>query len=391
MRAFGWLLQIWHRIEPVERLDWILETLGLRERVRQFVVAVFGGMIMFVAQRFRDAPIDWIILMALGAVGLIFYLLNQLSAWSSYQNNKKALYQLNPNARPTVAFFTPKRLFAYLATIALAAFAFNLHRGPSGIEWPWSGESSSPPAQTPPAQHNTSGIASSLDNFHVSFSFPHLASTEVEIELRFLNHEDNPISVENMGVIELFGNDKEPWLKLDECYDPNVFEATKNVFNSSPPADSRTQGSYIGKMLQFVIYANPTNVRLNGIESRFPLEIPPKRPIIAYVTFPVDVVEKNRPTVNFSAVCPSMKLFDTRGQESVSVCPGLIDMTFSKEEYSADSFRVANLIAAHEKHLSTIGPSPESGNVYKVWAQRAGRFQLTPKMGSNSCPLVSTN
>ena len=64
-------------------------------------------------------------------------------------------------------------------------------------------------------------------------------------------------------------------------------------------------------------------------------------------------------------------------------------MTFSKDEYRADSYRVASLIATHEKHLTTVGPSPESGYIYSVFAQRAGRFQLTPKIESNSCPLVA--
>jgi hypothetical protein len=227
------------------------------------------------------------------------------------------------------------------------------------------------------------------NNFYVSFSFPHLAGTEIEIELRFLNNEENPISVENIGAMELFGNDNEPSLKLDECHDPAIVDVTNNEVNSSPPPGSRTQGSYVAKALQFVIYANSINIKLNGTDTRFPLEISPRRPIIVNVKFPVDTQEKNRPMVNFFVVCPSVKVFDTRGQESVSVCPGLIEMTISKEKYSADSFRVARLIATHEKHLLTVGPSPETGNVYRVFAQRAGRFQLTPQIKSSSCPLIA--
>jgi hypothetical protein len=135
-----------------------------------------------------------------------------------------------------------------------------------------------------------------------------------------------------------------------------------------------------------VIYANPINIILNGKEAHFLLEIQPKQPTVVNVKFPVDSSEKHRPTVNFFIACPSVKLFDTRGQESVSVCPGLIEMTFSKEKYSPE---IANLIATHEKHLETDGPAPESGNVYRIFAKRAGKFQLTPKMESNSCPLVA--
>jgi hypothetical protein len=229
-------------------------------------------------------------------------------------------------------------------------------------------------------------------NFSVSFSFPRYAgrmSNDVEIDLRLLNHEESPISVENISVIELFGNDKHPYVKLDECYDQNIVEVIKNAVNNSPPEGSRSQGSYPSKALTFVTYTNPANMKLNGKDTSFPLEILPNRPIILTVTFPVDEVEKGNCTFNFFAICPTVKFFDTRGQESVSVCPGSIEMTFSTEKYSADAYRVANLIATHEKHLGTMGPSPVTGNVYRVFAQRAGRFQLTPQMASNSCPLVA--
>jgi len=245
-----------------------------------------------------------------------------------------------------------------------------------------------PPAPTPPSKAAKPTLG---DDFYVSFSFPHLVDTEVEIELKFLNHEENPISVENVGIIELFGNDKEPYLQLNECYDLNIVEVTKNELNSSPPSASRTQGASSTKPLEFVIYAHPLSMKLNGREASFPLEIPPKQPVILDMMFPVDASEKSKPTFNFFVVCPSIRFFDTRGQESVSVCPGIIDMTFSTEQYSADSYRVANLIATHEKHLGTMGPSPASSNRYRVFAQRAGRFQLTPKMESNSCPLFGSD
>jgi hypothetical protein len=319
MRFLAWVQQIWRWLEPVERLDWLLETVGLRERIRQLVVAILGGVVMLIVQRLRDAPIDWIVLMVVGSAGLIFYSLKQLSEWSAYQKNKKALYQLNPNARPTVAFFTPRRLFAYIATLAVAMFALNLHRGSSGIEWPWSG--GEPPHSVPSASGMPEATRIVRNNFYVSFSFPHLAGTEVEVELRLLSQQDNPVSVEDIGVIELFGNNKEPYLQLDECYDLNIVEIMKNEMNSSPTAGSRTKGSSVAKPLQFVIYANPLHIILNGRESNFPLEIPPNRPIIVNATFPVDQQEKNRPNVNFLVVCPSVKLFDTRGQESVSPVP----------------------------------------------------------------------
>jgi hypothetical protein len=230
-----------------------------------------------------------------------------------------------------------------------------------------------------------------VGNLSVSFSFPRFGGrmrNEVEIELRPLNHEESPISVENISVIELLGNDKHPYVKLDECYDPNIVEAITNAVNNSTPKDSRwSQGFYIGKSLTFITYTNPSNIKLNGKEVSFPLNIPPDLPIILNVTFPVDEIAKENQTFNFFAICPAIKLFDTRGQESVSVCPGSIEMTFSTQEYNADLF--ARLSAAHLTHPETGAPSPETGNRYRVVAQRTGRFQLTPQMASNSCPLVA--
>jgi hypothetical protein len=385
MRALGWLLQLWRRIEPVERLDWILETLGLRERVHQLVVAVFGGAIMFVVQSLRDAPIDWIALMVLGSAGLIFYLVNQLSAWSAYQNNRKALYQLNPSARPTIAFFTPRRLFACVMTLALAIFSLSLHRGPSGIEWPWSGETAPPPASMLPGQR-------ALDNFYVSFSFPHpagIAGNDVEIVLRFLNSEENPISVENISVLELFGNDKESYRRLDECYDPNMVDA-KIQNDAAFPDDTPTQGSSGTKTLEFVSYKKPITMTLNGTEAKFPLLIPPRMPIIVAVSFEVSPLEKRRGGFNFFVVCPTIKFFDTVGLESIAICPGLIDMSFSKEE-SRDYWNRLSRLSPSLDHIVTIGPSSSTEDRYRVLAKRAGRFQLAPKVGTNSCPLVTAD
>ena len=232
-----------------------------------------------------------------------------------------------------------------------------------------------------------------IGNFSVSFSFPRFAGrmrNEIEIELRPLNHEESPISVEKIGVIELLGNDKQPYVKLDEYYDPNIVEAITGAVNNSTPKDSRwSQGVYIGKSLTFITYTNPSNMKVNGKEANVPLEIKPNLPITLSVTFPVDEIAKENQTFNFFAICPAIKLFDTRGQESVAVCPGSIEMTFSTQEYSADDYRVARLIATHLKHLGTGAPSPTTGNMYRVVAQRAGRFQLTPQMASNSCPLVA--
>jgi len=89
-------------------------------------------------------------------------------------------------------------------------------------------------------------------------------------------------------------------------------------------------------------------------------------------------------------ICPTIKFFDTRGQESVAICPGLLDMIVTKEEYSADAYLFPRQIA-HRDHIMTIGPSPQFGDTYRVLAGRAGWFQLTPKMGANSCPLVSAD
>jgi hypothetical protein len=141
MRALGWLLQLWRWVEPAERLDWILETLGLRERIRQIIAASLGGIAMFTFQRLRDAPIDWTILMVLGSGGLIFYFLNQLSQWSDIRNTYNALRALNPNVQPTIKFFTWRRMSTYVVTALLALFTLSLHRGPFGIEWPWSAAS----------------------------------------------------------------------------------------------------------------------------------------------------------------------------------------------------------------------------------------------------------
>lgn len=77
MRWLGWLLQLWHRLEPAERLDWILDTLGLRERIHQLVIAIVLGIAMLIYQYFENTPIEWKFIMALGSVGLSFFLLNQ--------------------------------------------------------------------------------------------------------------------------------------------------------------------------------------------------------------------------------------------------------------------------------------------------------------------------
>jgi len=138
MRTLGWLLlQLWRWVEPAERLDWILETLGLRARIHQIIAASLGGIAMFIFQRLRDAPIDWIIIMVLGSCGLIFYLLNQLTHWADIRSAHNTLRALNPNAQPTVKFFTWRRVSTYIVTAFLALFTLSLHRGPSGIEWPW--------------------------------------------------------------------------------------------------------------------------------------------------------------------------------------------------------------------------------------------------------------
>jgi hypothetical protein len=397
MRALAWLLELWHRIEPAERLDWILETLGLRERVHQIIVAVLSGIVMLVFQRLKDAPLDWTILMVLGSAGLTIYFLNQLSQWSNIRHTYNTLRALNPNARPTIRFFTGRRISTYIISTCVIIFTLSLHRGPSGIEWPWFAEKaepsspppSSPSVSAPPPSKSESALG---NDFYVSFSFPRPAirtESGFEMELRFLNHEENPVTIENISVMELFGYDKEPYRQLDDCYDPTILQMKQSeVSVNSSPNSNRSQGSFTTKTLNFVSYATPIDIRLNGKEASFPLTIPSKQPIIVNASFAVDPVEKNIPTFNFLAVCPSIKLFDTRGQESVSVCPGTIEMTFAKEEYIADSARVARLIAKYEKHLWTSGPPPGS-DMYRVLAQRTGWFQLTPQTGANSCPLVA--
>jgi hypothetical protein len=153
MRALSWLLRLWYRIEPAEHIDWILETLGLRERVRQIIAAGLGGVVMLIFQRLRDSPADWTALMVLGSAGLIFYVLNQLSQWSNNRNTYNTLRGLNPNAQPTITFFTRKRILAYSVTTFFAIFALTLHRSPSGIDWPWTREA--PTLQAPPQASET--------------------------------------------------------------------------------------------------------------------------------------------------------------------------------------------------------------------------------------------
>jgi hypothetical protein len=126
-----------------------LETLGLRERVHQIIAAGLGSIIMLIFQKLRDAPIDWTILMVLGVGGVIFYFLNQLNQWSNIRSAYSTLRALNPNAPPTIKFFTGKRISAYIITALLAILALSLHRGPSGIEWPWAREASLPSRPSP--------------------------------------------------------------------------------------------------------------------------------------------------------------------------------------------------------------------------------------------------
>lgn len=208
----------------------------------------------------------------------------------------------------------------------------------------------------------------------------------------FLNREENGVAIESLGMVELYGTDKEQYRQLDLCYDQNVVEIKRtesedSLFNTPRLA----QGSFSSRPIGFVNYGRPINLTLDGKEVSLPLEIPPQKPIIVTARFPVDSVAKNTHPSNFFVLCPSIKLFDTRGQESISMCPGLIEMTFSKEEYSADSYRVAGLIAQRYHHLGTMGPYPEGGNVYRVFATtRAAQFQLTPKVEGNTCPESGT-
>ena len=145
----------------------------------------------------------------------------------------------------------------------------------------------------------------------------------------------------------------------------------------------------VTKTLGFVTYTVPTHMKINGKDASFPVDIAPNRPIIVDAIFPIDAIEKSTKGLNFSAICPSLKLFDTRGQTSVSVCPGAIEMSFTKEEYSANSYNVAILIATHERHLGTGGLTPMNGNLYTATAQRAGIFQLTPETVPGSCTLIA--
>jgi hypothetical protein len=246
-----------------------------------------------------------------------------------------------------------------------------------------------------PAASSLQPASHSLENnFYASFSFiPPLGVTaeNINMKLRFLNREENGVLIENIGAIELFGRDTEPYRQLDLCYDPNVFEIIRTESDSDSNGPTRSsQGGFATRPLQFVTYAQPTNITLDGKAAGFPLEIPPNMPIVIDVTFPLDPTEKKRPGFNFFVVCPSIKLFDTRRQESVSLCPGLIEMVFSKEEYSAESYRVARLIP-RENHLGTMGPFPPTGDVYRVFAHRPGQFQLTPRLEGNTCPRAATD
>jgi hypothetical protein len=83
----GWLSQLWHLAEPAERLDWILDALGLRERVHQLATASLAGIIMLFLQRLKDAPIEWTVIIAIGSAGVTFYFLNQLVQWRDMRKN----------------------------------------------------------------------------------------------------------------------------------------------------------------------------------------------------------------------------------------------------------------------------------------------------------------
>jgi hypothetical protein len=268
-------------------------------------------------------------------------------------------------------------LFCYLAAPSFIAH-INNNRPTPVSPVPGSEASSTPPRP--------------WDNLYVSFSFPRPAgvpSDDVEIEIKLINNQENAVSVENISAVELFGNDKNPYGKLDECYDPNVAEfKTKNDNISSE--DATIQGVSVTKRLDLVSYKQPIKITLDNIDARFPLIIRSKQPVIAKATFEINPYERKKGGFNFFVICPTIKFFDTRGQDSVSICPDLIDISFSKEEYNADSRRIAGFIPLRD-HIKTIGPSSESGDKYRVLASRAGQFQLTPKIGTNSCPLVSTD
>jgi len=126
-------------------------------------------------------------------------------------------------------------------------------------------------------------------NFYVSFSFPKpggMTGKEAKIVLRFINNQENFISIENISVVELFGNDKHQFEQFDECYDPQTveFKRTDDINEDDP-----IRGARATKNLYLVSYKRPTSIMLNGNSVNFPLDIPPKQPVVVIVTFEVNL------------------------------------------------------------------------------------------------------
>jgi hypothetical protein len=137
MGGFGWLIRLWNLAEPAERLDWVLEKLGFRERARRWLFAAAAGVIMFIVQRALESPWDWTVLIVILIFLIILSVINQLNDLSAFVGLRKNLLSLNPEARPSVRFFSLSRIARYVIPLTLFIIMLSITKGPNGIELPW--------------------------------------------------------------------------------------------------------------------------------------------------------------------------------------------------------------------------------------------------------------
>lgn len=124
----SWVSQLWHQIEPSERLDWILDTLGLRERTHQVIGVIIVGMVMLVYQKLADASMEWLILTVMFSIGFTYYTLNQPAQWQTHRGSRA----LAKGARPSISFLNRRRISKYIVTALIIIFMLSITKSPNG-------------------------------------------------------------------------------------------------------------------------------------------------------------------------------------------------------------------------------------------------------------------
>jgi hypothetical protein len=108
---------LWRIAYPASRIDWLLDTFGLRERVRELLASGFFGAAVIFLQYLRSAPPTEMVIFGLLSFGALFYFLRQLGEYTDFRSLRKNLKSLNADAVVTARFFTIRRVVGNVASI----------------------------------------------------------------------------------------------------------------------------------------------------------------------------------------------------------------------------------------------------------------------------------